>query len=560
MLNFKGFVSFVAVASLSMMMAACGTSVDNPDVTVDSGNDIGADVVDLDVPVDGDQDVRIDVTPEVAVDVVPEIEEDVIEDVPWPDTLEFDGYWVPNVKSPYADVLPKNVDWDSLPKMPSGKIFTTAYAAGVGVTSITPDFEVYLGGFGNCTANPDKCRMTDLVHDPVEARAVAIADVETSNIVIFVGIDDVGLLDFDVLGIHDTVQKIMYETFDIYFPGANAILAFSHAHSSIDTTGLWGPMIDSKGNSLGRDEKYTALVVERVAEACRLAVEDLKDSNISWGVSEFVQNYTGDPDNLDSKLWVIKGVDPETTDVQFTLTRWAAHPTTYGSEDMTISSDYPGTFRFKMERDFGGTAIFMNGPIGDTYPNRPDTCGLEAEAFPEGDRTPGQEAGGQFMKATCTGFMVADAAIAALATTTPLAETGIKVMHDVVYFHPYNDFLMYAISQIGLPFPTCGADDTPCRIYMHYTMASVGDLTFLTAPGEIFPTFAVDLSKIITDAEMPNPVVLFAQGWLGYLMTAEQFDTPDNGLDYNKGLCPGSDLYPKFLDSVTAMTAAMTAE
>lgn len=555
----KKFVSLFAVFAVSAMVVACGGNSEptgDNDIVV---NDV-ADVVGTDTVADeGPGDVMMDIGPEgvgpdigndVVEETVEEVVEDVVEDTGRPEILEYDGFYVQNPVDPYADVLPTDVDWGSLPTMPQGKTFTTRYAAGLGITSITPDFKVYLGGFGNCLGNDEGCRKTELVHDPVEARAVAFADTQSNDIVIFVGIDNVGLLDFDVVGVHRHVQKKLYEEFGIYFPGANAILAFSHAHSSIDTTGLWGPMMGA-----GRDEAYTALVVERVAEACKLAIDDLKDVKLSWGVQEFVENYSGDPDYLDSKIWVIKAEDPADDSIRFTLTRWAAHPTTYGSEDLTISSDFPGTFRFAMERHVGGKSIYMNGPLGDTYPNRPNECGLDEEFFPEGDRTPGYEEGGQFMKATCTGLMVAEAAEGVIdAGLTPLAETGIDVRHDVVYFHPYNDFLMFAIGNIPLPFPTCEAIDEICRIYMRYSMVRLGDLTFITAPGEIFPTFAKDLTDVAAAAEMPNPMVLFGQGWLGYLMTEDHYnDSSLTELDYHRGLCPGPDLYPKFIESLTKM-------
>ncbi|HOA13361.1 MAG TPA: hypothetical protein PKH54_09105 [Myxococcota bacterium] len=554
----KKFFSLVAVFAFSSIVIACGDSNNQPDTSGDdvNVNDV-SDIAQPDVPEDTGNDVRPDVPdPDVVdpdtvdPDVVPEIVDDVVEDLGRPDVIQYDGFYVPNPIDPYEDVLPKDVDWQSLPKMPAGKTFTTRYAAGVGITSITPDFVVYLGGFGNCTANDDGCRKTDLVHDPVEVRAVAFADTTTNDIVIMVGIDNVGLLDFDVVGAHRHVQKKLYESFGIHFPGANAILAFSHAHSSIDTTGLWGPMMGA-----GRDEAYTAMVLSQIAEACRLAVEDLGDIELSWGVDELLENYSGDPDTLDSNMWVIKGVKPgETPELKFTLTRWAAHPTTYGDDYLTISSDFPGTFRYAMERDFGGKSIYINGPLGDTYPNRPGECGLEEEFFPEGDRAPGMEEGDGYMKATCTGLMVANAAQGVLQTLTPLAETGIEVKHDQVFFHPYNDFLMFAIGNIPLPFPTCEAIMDDCYIYMRYSLVRIGDLTFITAPGEIFPTFAKDLTDIAATAGYPNPMVVFGQGWLGYLMTEAHYnDASLKDLDYHRGLCPGPDLYPKFIESLTKM-------
>jgi hypothetical protein len=560
MFNSKGFVGFLSVVLLSGLVVACGSTTTPADVVVDNGvADVSTDVVEEVVA-----DVVADVAPEVVADVTSDAVADTavldtVEDVPVdvPTTIQIDGGFAPIVDDPYKDILPKDVDWASLPTMPSGKIFTTKYAAGVGVASITPDWVTYLGGYGNCAANDINCHKTDLVHDPLEARAVAIADTDSGVISVFVGIDTIGLVDVDIVGIHRTIQKTMYETFNIYFEGANAILAPSHSHSSMDTMGLWGPMMGA-----GRDEKYLKLVFDGVAEAARLAVADLQDVDMVRAVAEYAENYGEDPDgNLDSKIWVLKGTVPEGGETVFTLTRWAAHPTTYGFGDRVMSADYLGTFRLKMEQELGGKAVYLNGPIGSVYPNRPEECGLAEEAFPEGDRTPGDESSNVYMQATCTGFGLADATLAALETAQPLADTGVEVMHKMFYFHPYNDFLMFALENIPLPMPGCYSEDYACHIWARMSLVKLGDLTYVTTPGEAFPTFARNMEMVIAEAELPNPVVIgLGQGWMGYLMTEEHFSDSKNGLDYNKGLCPGPDLDPKILIALRTMLGLPVAE
>ncbi len=552
---------FMVLAAL-MAMAGCGGGGSNPDVDqtdvqdgdardvaqADIGTDTGSDLGGSDVAGDlaEDEGAQADANDINHPDVAPDASEDVAGDVPT--TIEVDGGYAPIVEDPYKDILPKDVNWESLPKIPTGKVFSTKYAAGVGVASITPDWLAYLAGYGNCAGNDQNCHKTDLVHDPLEARAVAIADTDTGVITIFVGIDTIGMIDVDVVGAHRTVQKALYEAFEIHFPGENAILAPSHSHASLDTIGFWGPMLGA-----GRDMQYLQMVFDGVAEASRLAVDDLQDADIVWSTAQYDRAYDEDEES-DTAIWTVKGTSPADSSVIFTLTRWASHPTLYEYEDRIMSADYVGTFRKRMETEVGGTAVYLNGPIGSVYPDRFDDCGAETEAFPEGERTPGREEDNVWMEVTCAGYSLADATIAALAVAQPLAETGIELHHSLFYFHPYNDFLMFALQNIPLPMPDCYSEDYACHIWARMSLVRLGDLSFITAPGEAFPSFANDMAEQLTAAGMQNPIVIgLGQGWMGYLMTEDQFNDSTNGLDYNKGLCPGPDLHPSILAALRRM-------
>lgn len=553
----KNLFKVITVLMVSVTVVACGGGGSNPDVEQhDVQVEDAQDAVETDLAADVAADTAADVgtdssIPGDATDTAgADAAEDVVADVPadLPTTIEIDGGYAPIVDDPYKDILPKDVVWESLPKMPSGKVFSTRYAAGAGVASITPDWLAYLAGYGNCAGNDQNCHKTDLVHDPLQARAVAIADTESGVISIFVGIDTIGLIDVDIVGAHRTIQKVLYQEFGIHFPGSNAILAPSHSHMSLDTIGFWGPMLGA-----GRDMAYLQMVFDGVAEACRLAVQNLQDVDIAWATANYERAYDEDEES-DTAIWTVKGTSPLDSSVIFTLTRWSAHPTLYEYEDRVMSADYVGTFRKKIEDEVGGTAVYLNGPIGSVYPDRFDDCGAETEAFPEGDRTPGREEDNVWMEVTCAGYGLADATIAALATAKPLAETGVQLRHSMFYFHPYNDFLMFALQNIPLPMPDCYSEDYDCHIWARMSLIRLGDLSFVTAPGEAFPSFANDMAELVAEAEMPNPIVVgLAQGWMGYLMTEEQFNDPANGLDYNKGLCPGPDLHPSILAALRQM-------
>jgi hypothetical protein len=437
------------------------------------------------------------------------------------------------------------IPWETLPKLPSGKTFTTKYVAGVGRGDLSPVKPTFLGGFGFCSGAEDACRKTDGVHDPLLASAVAIADPATGEMVIFVGVDTIGLIRKDIDDLHEKVQMKLYEDFGIYLPGIRTVIGASHAHSSCDTVGLWGPMF-----GYGRDEEYTAIVKNAIVKAARDAVADLQDVTLTWGKGDY-KNSSEDIYNHDQEMYVMKGTKPDASTL-FTFVRWPGHPTTYGSDMMAASADWVGTMRKKLEDTLGGMNVFLQGPIGSVYPERPSTCGLDQEAFPEGDHTKTDMDPGNYMKVTCTGYAIGAAALTALETAVPVAETGIAFQHSTFQFHPDNEVLMY-LAEIGpLPYDWADVNDPDSRMLSEFSIARIGDLTYVTTPGESFPTFSEMAKGNATEASLPHPITLgLAQDWMGYLLSPEQW--ADINLSYNVSLSPGKGCFDAYDASLRAL-------
>ncbi|MBM4373099.1 MAG: hypothetical protein FJ098_15700 [Deltaproteobacteria bacterium] len=82
----------------------------------------------------------------------------------------------------------------------------------------------------------------------------------------------------------------------------------------------------------------------------------------------------------------------------------------------------------------------------------------------------------------------------------------------------------------------------------------VGDLDFVTTPGEAFPHFASHAAERLVVAGATHPVVLcLAQDWLGYLMSEEQYF--EEHLAYYRQLSPGETLEPAYLAALEALLA-----
>ncbi len=515
------WVSLIVIPFALGLAVGCSSS---------SSKDAGTDVV-TDVPTDVLADVPVDVPVDAVRDANPEdpgIVADVVADTPSPDALP-------------------DVAWDTLPTLPASMSFTLPIAAGTGQKDVSPTQPTHLGGFGFCMGDETVCRSTDGVHDPLMASAVAFADTATKEVVIFIGVDTIGVIRADIDDMHDRIQKRLYDEFGVFFDGRRAIIGASHAHSSCDTVGLWGP-----GYGAGRQEQYVELFKNGVVEAARDAYASLKDVTLDWGMDSSWVNSSEDIYAHDQDLYVMRGKGTDTK-TMFTLVRFPAHPTTYGSDMREASADWVGTMRKKLQDDLGGINVFLNGPNGSVYPNRPDTCGLTEEAFPNGDRAKNGMNPADYMKTTCTGYGIAAVAEAALQAATPVVTTGgVTFKHSIFQFHPTNGTLMM-LAQVGpLPFEYVDVDDPNAMMHSEFSVATVGDLTYVTTPGESFPSFGQEAKDIATEANLLHPITLgLAQDWMGYLMIVKQWS--DSSLSYNQSLSPGPDVEPSYMAALRVL-------
>jgi hypothetical protein len=449
---------------------------------------------------------------------------------------------VPAVEIP-ADSGTPDVDWPSLPRLPKSMTFTTRYAAGVAREVINPPKPTYLGGFGFCGGAPQACRMSESVHDDISATAVALADTKTGEVVILVGIDAAGVMRADAIVVHAAIQKALYDKHGVFFEGNRLVFGASHAHSAPDLSGMFGPMDGS-----GRDAEYAAFLQERVVAAGVEAFGRLADANLDWALVPYAANSDDDPGADDKDLLVLRGRKPG-GDTVFTLARWSSHPTTYGSGNNAISGDFPGTFRREMELRFGGLAVFLNGSVGSVYPDRP-ACGAP-DLFPNGWMDP-DVSPEDHSKVACCGRNLADAAEAALKDAKPLAETGIVNRFKDFEFHPTNLLMMTLAELAPLPIESVDINDPESRIPSSMSWVSVGDLDFVTAPGEAFPSVTAHVREILIGAGFAHPVLIgLGHDWMGYLLTPDQWK--DKNLEYHQNLSPSSVFEPAYLDTLKSM-------
>lgn len=223
--------------------------------------------------------------------------------------------------------------------------------AGVAVEVITPEIApglppVAVAGFG-------KGRDATGVHDDIYARALVLQAGDTS--VALVALDLIGFFHDDVVKIRDDVRSRYPEV------GVGSILiASTHTHAGPDVIGLWSP----PGRTV--DPGYIAGIRTRAADAVAAAWRARRPARLSFASTDLPQLVQDSrlPRVIDATALLMKVDAQDGHETIATLLDFPSHPESLGRDNTLISSDYPWSARRRLEREFGGVALFFSGDIG----------------------------------------------------------------------------------------------------------------------------------------------------------------------------------------------------
>lgn len=439
---------------------------------------------------------------------------------------------------------------DALPFLPPDKVFETRYVAGAASRVINPDHtHAYMGGFGICAGKPEACKYSEGVHDDLKVQAAAIADVHTGEVVIFVGVDAVGLLRPDVDEVHERATEAFKSTFGVQFDGRRVVVGCSHTHSGPDTIGIWGPMLLEERD----EEAYISQVKQAILDAAVEAFGNLEDAELDHVYAGTAANYGDDLYANDEDIFGLRARRLNGEAI-FHLVRWASHPTLFGYDNKGLSADYVGTLRKRIEDQAGGVAVYFNGPIGSIYPTEVEGC-AEPDAFPEGYQDP-MNPPDMASQVACVGYRVADLVLEGLAATpVPLAETGLRFRFDQFWFHPTNILLAMLLNTGPFAIEVPDTQDPESRMMAQYSWITLGDLDIVTHPGESFPHFSLHTKEVLAAAGIESPWIFgVSQDYLGYLMSEEQY--AGENLSYYRTLSPGELVEPAFLVALQQLLEA----
>ncbi len=368
-------------------------------------------------------------------------------------------------------------------------------------------------------------RLAKDVHDPLDARALALSD----------GTRTIVIVSVVAQGIFQNYIEPARAMAEAARPGiTDVIVSANHNESSPDTIGIYGapPVPDSVpvlggavGLHSGIDEYYMAFLERRIAAAAVGAYDHLRPARLRERDFRLPQNVdvnlshnfptTNDdrsPAAIDPKVRVLQARDRRGRTIA-TVMNLAAHNQEIGHSGNPalhddLSSDWPGYFAARLEDLTGGMAMFLVGDNGSEE---------DPQSVPAVPSDPANDCpDGCYAQAKATGDVIAGDVAAQLPLAQHLRAGRVDSVRDM-FFVPLENNLFAGAAAAGLfgerSLYTSGA---PTGRVGHDLRTEVGvvnvgpDLQMLANPGEAFPALMVGSPWGIDDAscpERPNPPV-----------------------------------------------------
>lgn len=246
-----------------------------------------------------------------------------------------------------------------------------AYAAAFGVPGVVNHKDpVFLAGFGNN-------RRATGYHDRLWARGIVLDG--RGGRVALVALDVVGYFVNEV----QTIRAMLSPESGIDY----LVVHGTHQHEGPDTMGLWGPTELATGIDFAYLDFVNAAVADCVDEAAanlrkaRVEFATALSTGLSLGLDPEDDGFgvadgkvlAGDPARAPQTQGRI--VDPRIALMQLrergapfrviaTLVNFASHPESLGSSNTLVTSDFPHFVRERLEREYGGLAIWVSGDLG----------------------------------------------------------------------------------------------------------------------------------------------------------------------------------------------------
>jgi hypothetical protein len=385
-------------------------------------------------------------------------------------------------------------------------------------------------------------QLAAVVHDPIDARAVAFSDGTRTSVVVSVVSQGVfNAYQPDANGPIGTLgTKDMRARAKRLRPGiTNMIVSSNHNESSPDPIGIYGaPDVGGlAGANSGIDDYYMNWLAGRVARVAARAYDRLKPATI-WARQFLtppnlyveVHNFptTADdefqPRAIDPKIGVLQARDGDGKPI-VTIMSLAAHNQEIGHSDLTdpahgnvplkreISSDWPGYFHRRLQSLIPGMAMFLVGDNGsEEDPSTvPPVTAPECGPIKNPQDPPyAQRTDGCYPQAKATGEAFASA-VAAQAQKAKQLRFGTVTLDRREFDVPVENNGFRALAQAGIfdnrPTYNSGvyAGRSGRDIRTEVGVLNVGpDLQLIANPAESFPALMLGSPWGIEDAECPN--------------------------------------------------------
>ena len=395
---------------------------------------------------------------------------------------------------------------------------------------------VHLAGFSPYVPFKTDNRLAAGVHDPLWARALAIEGTNGETVVL-VATDLPGLGSKHANHIRRRVEKAHG------VPFTNVIIHSTHTHAAPDASGYWSTLMP------GHNRRYTDRLREQIYQSIERALRGLQPAEMKVATTTHVschsprtrqlktdpdchlpdinnqfddasaaydhfliQRDQRDPIVRNTRIVAAEFISPTGGETIATLVNWHNHPDTLGSANRLISSDYPHYLREYVEQARGGTAVYVVGTLGNQIGGLRRTpvplwneqrqrvfskVQIERDGSDRGPHVPVFVTEGMD-KVRSIGYEVAHTAVTSLDTARPTANVTVGVQTQ--WLDSPVDNVLHVLATWSVWYDDVAAVDRP-RYYWprcwgllgcarsDVSLIRVGDLSLITAPGEIDPAY-----------------------------------------------------------------------
>lgn len=297
---------------------------------------------------------------------------------------------------------------------------------------------------------------------------------------LLIGVDCIALSSETVKEIRDRLKPLCRKT------GCTAVNIYStHDHASVDTLGLWGPvMIDGKNN------EFMENLMDAAVSAATQAAENRCSGTLHYGSVETdraLLRDSRDPQVFDPDLHQLRFDAEEEGKPGIRMYIYGAHAEALRGDNRKISRDFPGEMCDLIEEKTGDHAMFMPGAIGGLIMTQ-ELIWLSSANM----RQTGEILAEYALSIEREDESVVEPEInyAVSSMTVPLDNTG---------------FLFYKfLGILGNPAKP-GKSATGYVMQSELTALQLGNLLFALIPGEIFPELVWEGEAAAHNPEGVNP-------------------------------------------------------
>jgi hypothetical protein len=352
---------------------------------------------------------------------------------------------------------------------------------------------IFLAGFGND-------RIASGCHDDIWARVLVLQG--PTRTIALVSVDFVGVIAHGLYAGFAHARALVDPALGL----DQIIFSSTHSHEGPDTLGLWG--VDEVTD--GKFPRYLQFVDRQIARAISAAAapEALRPVRVKAAATDplrspelrglQVRTRCRPPFFFDEELRALQFVDDAGATVA-TLINWNTHPESLEDENSSVSSDFIHYIRSRVERDLGGTAVYVTGDLGAAEIVG-DTCvGGAGPHADDGTNEFDRRDDLGFARTERIGDLVGGAVVNALGAGEALAVADVDVAR--ADYHVTGTNLIFSlgatlgvldIDPAAFDLANCPPGAVFCAPVEQYLVRLVGPsadplVEMITAPGEIFP-------------------------------------------------------------------------